>query len=475
MKKIRLNLRKEVATTISLAATGMKKVLFSVFILFLLSGNLLGQELISRGKPAVASRTDRNYPTINITDGNTETFWNAGGYAPQWVQIDLQNNYNISSIRLNPEITPSGRTVQKISVSEDLKVWKEIDNFTENNTASGRVISRNYNNLLNIRGIKVETTLSPSYVAWREIEVFGTLTNGVANNYTNSNSNSLNVYETIKKIDCYTKINPEVFTFPDKHLAFVKMSENTFSLVSTQDLEEKNIFNFKGKGNINLGNSYIDGNYILLAVKSDKGEIKEYIKYNLSNFSFENVKCKNAPRGCIMSSASSNYILLRNNTAYDFEDFKIFFKSNGYQYFYEISKIVVEKTDFNIAIKGNRNEKLDFLKKYPNSEHKNDIIISFTNSFTSIKDISDFSNTNKEFNTQLDERAFILVQNTNSEYDLQEYLSIFPNGKYVNNVNNKIASIKQAEEQEKERQRKLALEREQKATGASWKSDPYLW
>ena len=475
MKKIRLNLRKEVATTISLAATGMKKVLFSVFILFLFSGNLLGQELISRGKPVTASNTynSANSPKF-VTDGSVENCWNAGGYAPQWVQIDLQNNYDISSIKLVPETDRRGKTVQKISVSEDLKAWKEIDSFEEELIIKKSVI-RNYNNLLNIRGIRVLTASSPTWIAWREIEVFGTITNGGSSNYTNSNSNSLNVYETIKKIDCYTKINPEVFTFPDKHLAFVKMSENTFSLVSTQDLEEKNIFNFKGKGNINLGNSYIDGNYILLAVKSDKGEIKEYIKYNLSNFSYENVKCKNAPRGCIVSSASSNYILLRNNTAYDFEDFKIFFKSNGYQYFYEISKIVVEKTDFNIAIKGNRNEKLDFLKKYPNSEHKNDIIISFTNSFTSIKDISDFSNTNKEFNTQLDERAFILVQNTNSEYDLQEYLSIFPNGKYVNNVNNKIASIKQAEEQEKERQRKLALEREQKATGASWKSDPYLW
>jgi len=427
----------------------MKNVLLCISILFLSSANLIGQELVSRGKPVTASRTYTGSSPAYVTDGNTATFWNSGGGAPKSVQIDLQNNYDISSIKLNPQMTPSGKTVQKIYVSEDLNIWREIDNFTENNTTSGIIINRNYNNLLNIRGVKVETVSSPSWVAWGEIEIFGTITN-IGD--SNSNQNSVNIYEPVKIIDCYTKINPEIFIFSDKNLAFVKISDNVFSLVSTQDLQEKNIFSFKEKGIISLGNSYMEGNnVILLAIINDKREIKEYAKYNLSNFSYEKVKCKNTPRGCIVNSASANYMSLQNDKPYDFGNFKIFFKSNGSQYFYNISKIIVEKTDFNNAIQGNRTDKLDFLKKYPNSEYKNDVITSFINSFTKIKDISDFIKTNNEFNSQLDERAFIIVKNSNSESELQEYISVFPNGKFLTEVNKKISSIKEVKIEEEKR------------------------
>ncbi|MDR2972865.1 MAG: discoidin domain-containing protein [Bacteroidales bacterium] len=446
----------------------MKKVLLSVFILFFLFFNTFGQELISRGKPVTASRTYNPGSPKFVNDGDIETAWNAGAHAPQWIQIDLQNNYDISSIKLIPETDRRGNTVQKIFVSEDLKDWKEIDRFEEELVARKAVI-RNYTNLLNIRGVKIETVSSPTWIAWREIEIFGTLAEGG----THSNQNSVNIYESIKKIDCYTQIKPEVFAFPDKDLAFVKISENVFSLISTQDLQEKNIFNFKEKGIISLSNSYIEGNHILLAINNGKGEIKEYIKYNLSNFSFENIKCKNTPRGCIITTASSYYVSLRNDTPYDFGNYKVFFRSKGRQYFYDISKIITEKADFNNAMSGNRNDKLDFLKKYPNSEYKDEVIASFINSFTTIKNISDFIKINKEFNSQLDEKAFTLVKNSNSELELQEYISAFPEGKYLTDVNMKIAAIKQAkvederriaaEKQKKEDEARLAERRRQEA------------
>jgi len=423
-----------------------------LFVAILLTSfNLLGQELISKGKPVTASKTHPTTTPAGITDGTLATGWNAGASAPQTVQIDLQGNYDISSINLFPQLDRAGKLVQKIYMSEDLKNWKEIDNFTENNPISKKAIIRNYNNIPNIRGVRIETVSNPTWVSWLEIEIYGTISGGGNSNYGNSNQNSVNIYESIKKIDCYTKINPEIFTFSDKNLAFVKISEKVFKLVDTQDLQEKSTFNFKGKGSISLGNSYTEGNFIFLAIRTEKGEIKEYARYNLSNFSFQNIKCKNAPRGCIVSSASSSYVSLQNNAPYDFGNFKIFFRNVGFQYFYEISKIVVEKADFNNAMRGSQNEKLDFLKKYPNSEYKNAIITSFTNSFTRIKDISDFIKTNNEFNSQLDERAFALVNNSNSENELQEYISVFPNGKYVSDANKKIASIKQAKAAEEKR------------------------
>ena len=110
-----------------------KGYLLFVTIFLLTSLNLFGQELISRGNLVTASKTRSGYPASRITDGDISKGWQAGDYPPQWVQIDLQNYYDISRIELVPNVTPSGIvTRQKISVSEDSLVWNEIENKKNN-------------------------------------------------------------------------------------------------------------------------------------------------------------------------------------------------------------------------------------------------------------------------------------------------------------------------------------------------------
>ena len=60
------------------------------------------------------------------------TLWNAGAGPTQWIQVDLEGTYDVMRVRLIVAQDPAGRAVR-----------------------AG------------------ETTTSPSWVAWKEIQVFG--------------------------------------------------------------------------------------------------------------------------------------------------------------------------------------------------------------------------------------------------------------------------------------------------------------
>jgi C1A family cysteine protease len=106
-------------------------------------------------------------------DGNLSTAWNSGRHAPVWISVDLRQNRTINRIRLIPSQLPDGNTTHQISVSSDMVNWRLVETFTLF-TRSQVAFERTYSNpITNVRGIRVTTTQSPSWVAWHEIEVFG--------------------------------------------------------------------------------------------------------------------------------------------------------------------------------------------------------------------------------------------------------------------------------------------------------------
>ena len=104
-------------------------------------------------------------------DGDLGTLWSSGGDAPQWIEIDLGTEYNISEIRLTPSQFPEGRTIHQIkgkgADAGDLFIL--LHTF-DGNTKDGDELVFSPN-AKGIRYIRVETVASPSWVAWREIEV----------------------------------------------------------------------------------------------------------------------------------------------------------------------------------------------------------------------------------------------------------------------------------------------------------------
>ncbi len=132
-------------------------------------------ENIALGKTATASMEYENHPAGLAVDGDVETNWIAGEGPPQWIEVDLQNPSVIGKIQLVVDQDPSGETVHRIwgkganaeDVYELLKEFHGLTSIHDTLTFVPYVV------LEDIQFLKIETTLSPSWVGWYEIFVFG--------------------------------------------------------------------------------------------------------------------------------------------------------------------------------------------------------------------------------------------------------------------------------------------------------------
>ncbi|HTJ33558.1 MAG TPA: discoidin domain-containing protein [Dactylosporangium sp.] len=102
---------------------------------------------IAQGKPTTASSSENaTLGAGNATDGNTGTRWSSAFSDPQWLQVDLGQSYNITSVNLNWEAAYA-RAFQ-IQTSNDGTNWTSIystttgtgGNQTLNVTGSGRYV-----------------------------------------------------------------------------------------------------------------------------------------------------------------------------------------------------------------------------------------------------------------------------------------------------------------------------------------------
>ena len=133
-------------------------------------------EDIAFDKPVNASGYLPSNPPFMAVDGSSSTVWNSGAFAPQWIEIDLQNSSQVGNVTLVTSQSPNGNT--------DIRVWVkgtgtggvfqllcEFVGFT----SDGQVLQYSPQTpLTGIQYVKVEIVSSPSWVSWREIMVFST-------------------------------------------------------------------------------------------------------------------------------------------------------------------------------------------------------------------------------------------------------------------------------------------------------------
>jgi Predicted metal-dependent hydrolase with the TIM-barrel fold len=110
-------------------------------------------------------------PAANAFDGSIDTDWNSGNDPEQWIQIDLGDPQTISAIRLTVAQHPEGQTIHQIwggDTESSLRLLHEFHEFT----AEFQVLTfEPATPMEHMRIIRVVTKQSPSWVAWREIEV----------------------------------------------------------------------------------------------------------------------------------------------------------------------------------------------------------------------------------------------------------------------------------------------------------------
>ena len=112
-------------------------------------------------------------PPSNAIDKDPETVWNAGTGPEQWIQVDLGKPTVISAIRLTVAQYPNGETIHQIWVGADASNLSLVHEFKQLTTDSEALEFTPSTPLGNIQFVKIVTTQSPSWVAWREIEVVG--------------------------------------------------------------------------------------------------------------------------------------------------------------------------------------------------------------------------------------------------------------------------------------------------------------
>jgi F5/8 type C domain len=127
---------------------------------------------------ASASSSYPGAPPANAVDGDPNTVWNSGGGPPAWIELDLNQTVTLVKVHLLVEQSPAGQTTQQLyfgpspaptaliaTLSGNTKdmQWLEVD--APNN------LSSTGNSWPTGRYLRVQTTASPSWVAWREIVV----------------------------------------------------------------------------------------------------------------------------------------------------------------------------------------------------------------------------------------------------------------------------------------------------------------
>jgi hypothetical protein len=109
-----------------------------------------------------ASTFDSIYLSLDV--------WNAGHGAPAWIEYDLGSTKTLTSIRLTTEQSPEGNAVHRIYAGDTPAPTTLVGTIL----GYGRTLEPLAAELGgSARYVRVLTESSPSWVAWREVEIYG--------------------------------------------------------------------------------------------------------------------------------------------------------------------------------------------------------------------------------------------------------------------------------------------------------------
>ena len=106
-------------------------------------------------------------------DGDTETVWSAQDHPAQWISIALDGIYLVDRIELVVAQAPPGPTTHALWLDNGSGVRTRFMQLTEIHTEDGQTLAIDVNPPRPVEELLVQTLDSPSWVAWREVRIFG--------------------------------------------------------------------------------------------------------------------------------------------------------------------------------------------------------------------------------------------------------------------------------------------------------------
>lgn len=136
------------------------------------SGGVIGQGLGRVTSPStsrtVASQSGDG-PSANAVDGLMANRWGAGGYPPQWIDVDLGGIVSVGRVRLFIDQFPNGSTVHRVygrpSTADPWVLLHEFNGFTVDDQVLEHQPGSAWTNVCYVR---VETFASPSWSRGRK-------------------------------------------------------------------------------------------------------------------------------------------------------------------------------------------------------------------------------------------------------------------------------------------------------------------
>jgi hypothetical protein len=127
---------------------------------------------LALSRPVKASAELPDGPASAAVDGDGDTSWNAGAGPPAWIQIDLGVPVAVGRIVLTVAQSPNGQTIHIVSGRVgDGESNLALGGLAGNTTDNQRLVVEVAPSMPPLRYLRIDTTTSPSWVAWREIEV----------------------------------------------------------------------------------------------------------------------------------------------------------------------------------------------------------------------------------------------------------------------------------------------------------------
>ncbi len=128
---------------------------------------------LAYGRPVMVSAALPEEPPEFAVDESEGSQWGSGGDAPQWIEVDLEGAYHITEIRLLVAQYPEGNTVHRISVRAEDGGTRAVHDFRQLTRDGDWLVYEPDPPLENVQVIRIDTLISPSWVAWKEIQVLG--------------------------------------------------------------------------------------------------------------------------------------------------------------------------------------------------------------------------------------------------------------------------------------------------------------
>ena len=139
----------------------------------------LGENVAIQGYGSASTRNERGYQAVDTEDahlaldGDPKSYWSSDQHAPQWFSVVLDDLYLVDRIEIVVAQAPAGPTTHELWLESGSGMRTLYKRLTDVHTEDGQTISVDIEPPRIISGVSINTLHSPSWVAWREVRVFG--------------------------------------------------------------------------------------------------------------------------------------------------------------------------------------------------------------------------------------------------------------------------------------------------------------